>query len=194
MSPIPVSSVPHLPAAPTGLCSASQCHSTVASGPGSLPALHWQAQLSSWCPQCSSLCPLQLLGGNPWEMHLEGSFFRSCTADKFADSLPVSQPCKPRALTPLSASPSRRAQQPNLRASPPSHIARSHQDHYPSSGQHCSISSLQRRLNRKSAQLFSRQTGGDDTGLRQPGSLAWAPRFRPAPGSACQILLSLSSP
>lgn len=39
-------------------------------------------------------------------MHLEGSFFRSCATDKFADSLPLSQPCKPRALTPLSAPPS----------------------------------------------------------------------------------------
>lgn len=39
-------------------------------------------------------------------------------------------------------------------------VARSHQYHYTRSGQHGSISSLQRRLNRKSAQLFSRQTGG----------------------------------
>lgn len=39
-------------------------------------------------------------------------------------------------------------------------VACSHQDHYTRSGQHSSISSLQRRLNRKSAQLFSRQTGG----------------------------------
>lgn len=35
---------------------------------------------------------------------------------------------------------------------------------------------------------------GDDTGWRQPGSLAQTQRFSPTPGSACLILPSLPSP